>query len=84
MVRSLNTAKANVSGLRVWSFLADRLAQLTALHKRLTELPKTSTENESAAATTTTVDLTVMYAFSLTPLFLAGNSADPISVSFQR
>ncbi len=83
MVRSLNTAKANVSGLRVWSFLADRLAQLTTLHKRLTELPKTSTENESAVATTT-VDLTVMYAFSLAPLFLAGNSADPISVSYWR
>ncbi len=83
MVRSLNTAKANVSGLRVWSFLADRLAHLTALHKRLTELPRTSTETESAAAATT-VDLTVMYTFCLAPLFLAGNSADPISVSYWR
>ncbi len=83
MVRSLNTAKAHLSGLRVWSFLADRLAQLTALHKRLTELPKTSTENDSAAAATT-VDLTVMYTFCLAPLFLAGNSADPISVSYYR
>ncbi|CDS42614.1 conserved hypothetical protein [Echinococcus multilocularis] len=68
---TLNTAKVNEAGLQVWISLADRLTQLTTLHKRVTDLPKSNTKNEKQNSGS---GLSTMFAFCLAPVFLAGSS----------
>ncbi|VDD78500.1 unnamed protein product [Mesocestoides corti] len=77
-IRSVNT-RLNEAGIRAWCFLADRLARLTSLHKRVVELPKPGTESVGIPDTPTS-DLFTMVAFCLAPLFLAGNSTCSLSV----
>nr|CDS17572.1 hypothetical protein EgrG_001033000 [Echinococcus granulosus] len=68
---TLNTAKVNEAGLQVWISLADRLTQLTTLHKRVTDLPKSNTKNGKQNSGS---GLSTMFAFCLAPVFLAGSS----------
>ncbi|KAL5110149.1 hypothetical protein TcWFU_003777 [Taenia crassiceps] len=70
---TLNTARVNEAGLQAWVYLANRFTQLTAVHRRVTDLPKTAANDETRDLGS---DLSTMFAFCLAPVFLAGSSTD--------
>ncbi|KAL5966904.1 hypothetical protein TSMEX_005446, partial [Taenia solium] len=70
---TLNTARVNEAGLQAWVSLTDRLTRLTAVHKRVIDLPKTSAKGKPRDLGS---DLSTMFAFCLAPVFLAGSSTN--------
>ncbi|VDK33521.1 unnamed protein product [Taenia asiatica] len=70
---TLNTARVNEAGLQAWVSLTDRLTRLTAVHRRVTDLPKTSAKGKPRDLGP---DLSTMFAFCLAPVFLAGSSTN--------
>ncbi|KAM7537815.1 hypothetical protein Aperf_G00000066156 [Anoplocephala perfoliata] len=75
---TMNTAVVNEVGLNVWSVMADCLIKLALQHENLTDR-----EDDNVTQKCNDPNLTTMYSFLLTPIFLSGNTKDSPSPSVE-